>query len=68
MDALHDSLWIFNFLYFWIVFFLVSAPLVGSSEIPAPEMDPHQEMKRLLPSGKSFHEDSEESSQKQKKP
>jgi len=38
--------WIFNFLYFWIVLFLVWQPLVNASEI----------------------EESEESSQKQKKP
>jgi len=59
MGALHDNLWIFNFLYLWIVLFLVWKPLIDANEVPVPEMDPP---------GKSFHEESEESSQKQKKP
>jgi hypothetical protein len=59
MDAQQDILWIFNFLYLWIVFFLVWQPLVGASEVAVPEMDPP---------GKSFPEESAESSQKQKKP
>jgi hypothetical protein len=59
MDAQQDILWIFNFLYLWIVFFLVWQPLFGASEVAVPEMDPP---------GKSFHEKLEESNQKQKKP
>jgi hypothetical protein len=59
MDPRQDILWTFNFLYFWIVFFLVWKPLINASEVPVPEMNP---------SGKSFHEKSEESNQEQKKP
>jgi hypothetical protein len=59
MEIQQDILWIFNFLYFWVIFFLVWQPLVGASEVPVPGMN--------YP-GKSFHEESEESSQKQKKP
>ena len=59
MDAQQDILWIFNFLYLWIVLFLVWKPLVDANEVPVPEMDPP---------GKSLPEESEESSQKQKKP
>jgi hypothetical protein len=50
MGALHDNLWIFNFLLLLIVLILVWPPLVGASEIPVPEMD-H--------SGNSFHEEPE---------
>jgi hypothetical protein len=59
MDPRQDLLWTFNYLYFWIVLFLVWKPLVEANEAPVPEMDPP---------GKSFHEVSAESSQKQKKP
>jgi hypothetical protein len=33
MEAQQDILWIFNFLYLWIVLFLVWQPLVGASEV-----------------------------------
>ena len=59
MDPRQDLLWTFNYLYFWIVLFLVWKPLVDANEVPVPEMDPP---------GKSFPEESAESSQKQKKP
>jgi len=36
MEPRQDILWIFNFLYFWIVFFLVWQPLVNASEIEKP--------------------------------
>jgi hypothetical protein len=59
MEIQQDILWIFNFLYFWVIFFLVWQPLVGASEVPVPGMN-------YL--GKSFHEELEESSKKQKNP
>ena len=59
MDPRQDLLWTFNYLYFWIVLFLVWKPLVGASEVPVPGMN--------YP-GKSFHEELEESSKKQKNP
>ena len=59
MDPRQDLLWTFNYLYFWIVLFLVWKPLVDANEVPVSEMDPP---------GKSFHEESHENSQKQKKP
>jgi hypothetical protein len=59
MEAQQDILWIFNFLYLWIVLFLVLNPLVDASEVPVPGTNPP---------GKSFHEESAESSQKQSKP
>jgi hypothetical protein len=33
MEAQQDILWIFNFLYLWIVLFLVWQPLVGANEV-----------------------------------
>jgi hypothetical protein len=51
MGTLQDILWIFNFLYFWILLFLVWQPLLDTSEVPVPEMNPP---------GKSFHEKSNE--------
>jgi hypothetical protein len=56
MEIQQDILWIFNFLYFWVIFFLVWQPLVGASEVSVPGMN--------CP-GKSFYEESEESSKKQ---
>jgi hypothetical protein len=55
MDLRQDILLIFNFVYFWIILFLVWQPLVGNSEVSVPEMHPP---------GKPFHEESAEISQK----
>ena len=45
MDALHDNLWIFNFLLLLIVLILVWPPLVGAIEIEEPEESSQKQMK-----------------------
>ena len=93
MGALHDNLWIFNFLLLLIVLILVWPPLVAGNEVPNAgprgtdvrlysmpcgntsdvlgkshrKSFHYQEMKRLLPSRKSFHLESGENSQDPKK-
>ena len=59
MDPRQDLLWTFNYLYFWIVLFLVWKPLVDANEVPVPEID-H--------SGNSFHEELEKNNQEHNKP